>query len=146
MLRASHGFTLLQLMIAVLLSGIALTGSIAGARSLVQASALGAAATVVRGQLVYARAIAVARREKVGLTLEAGGDLAVTDSRDSVVRRVPLLRGRDSHLDSVRLRPAVLRFNSRGQAAPGSVYLYGRRGGIRMVVNFLGRVREERLP
>ncbi len=126
--------------------GIVLAGSVAGARSLVQDSALGSAATAVRGQLAYARAVAIARRERISLALEAGGGLAVTDSRDSVVRRVPLLSGRGSYLDSVRLRPAVLRFNSRGQAAPASVYLHGPGGGIRIVVNFLGRVREERLP
>jgi hypothetical protein len=133
-------------MIAILLLGLALTGSVSGARSLAQDTALKAGANVVRGHLSYARVIAIARRENVRLTLAPGGDLLLTDSRDSVVRRTRLLGEESFHLDSVRLRPAVLRFNSRGQAAPASVYLHGRRGSIRLVVNFVGRVREEKLP
>jgi hypothetical protein len=46
-------------------------------------------------------------------------------------------------VDSLRVRPATLRFNARGQAAPGSVYLYRGRRSIRIVCNFLGRLRIE---
>jgi hypothetical protein len=52
-------------------------------------------------------------------------------------------RSGDVALDSIRLRPATLRFNARGQAAPGSVYLYRRDRGVRLVSNFLGRIRQE---
>lgn len=146
LLRGTHGFTLLQLLIALLVAGLAGAGSVSAARSLVRVSAVSTAARAVRAQLAYARAVAIARREKISIEIEPAGDLAIADSRDSVIRRLPLLGARDSHLDSVRLRPTVLRFNSRGQAAPGSVYLHGPGGGIRLVVNFLGRVREEKLP
>lgn len=145
-LRGSRGFTLVQMMIAVLLLGIALSGSIAGARLLVGQSAMRAVATEMRAQLVYARAIAISRRENIELTLEPGGHLRLADSKDSVIRRIRLIGDHGSRLDSVLLRPKTLRFNPRGQAAAGSVYLFGSGGGVRLVVNFLGRVREERLP
>ena len=139
------GFTLLRLLVAIALLGMALTGSISGVRSLAGSAELAGASRGVRGHLVYARTVAIARREVVELTLTPTGELLLVDSRDSVVRRTPLLGVDGFHLDSARLRPATLRFNARGQAAPGSVYLHGGRSGVRLVLNFVGRVREEKL-
>lgn len=140
------GFTLLRLVVAIALLGIAVTGSISGVRSLAGSAELAGAARVVRGHLVYARTVAISRREVVKLTLTPAGELLLRDSRDSVVRRTPLLGADGFRLDSASLRPTALRFNARGQAAPGSVYLHGGRAGVRLVMNFVGRVREERLP
>ncbi|MEJ2311679.1 MAG: hypothetical protein P8Y10_05800 [Gemmatimonadales bacterium] len=139
------GFTLLRLLVATSLLGLALTGSISSLRSMAASAELAGASRVVRGHLVHARTVAVARREVVELTLTPTGDLLLVDSRDSVVRRTPLLGVDGFRLDSASLRPATLRFNARGQAAPGSVYLYGGRFGVRLVMNFVGRVREEKL-
>lgn len=139
------GFTLLRLLVAIALLGLALAGSLSGTRSLAQSTELAGAARVVRGLLIYARTVAIARREVVELTLTPTNELLLVDSRDSVVRRAPLLGADGFRLDSASLRPPVLRFNARGQAAPGSIYLYGRRGSVRLVLNFVGRVREERL-
>lgn len=139
------GFTLLRLLVAIALLAIAGTGAISGVRTLVGSAELAAAARGVRGHLVYARTAAISRREVVKLTLTPAGELILLDSRDSVVRRTPLLGADGFRLDSASLQPTTLRFNARGQAAPGSVYLHGRRAGVRLVMNFLGRVREEKL-
>jgi len=75
--------------------------------------------------------------------LATGGVLETVDRDGAVVDRTRLL---DSPLgvDSARLRPSVMRFNARGQAAPGSLYLYRGRRVVRIVCNFLGRLRVER--
>jgi hypothetical protein len=142
---SSAGFTLLRLLVAIALLGMVLTASISGARSLAGSAELAGASRVVRGHLVYARTVAIARREVVGLTLTPTGELLLVDSRDSVVRRTPLLGVDGFRLDSASLRPTVLRFNARGQAAPGSVYLHVGGSGVRLVMNFVGRIREEKL-
>lgn len=139
------GTTLLQLLVAMALLGIALTGSISGVRSLARSAELAGASRLVRAHLAYARTVAIARRELVELTLTPSGELLLVDSQDSVVRRTPLLGADGFHLDSASLRPTALRFNARGQAAPGSVFLHGGRSGVRLVMNFVGRVREEKL-
>lgn len=143
--RFDGGATLLQLVVAMALLGIALAGSISGVRSLARSAELAGASRVVRAHLAYARTVAIARRELVELTLTPSGELLLVDSQDSVVRRTPLLGADGFHLDSASLRPTALRFNARGQAAPGSVFLHGGRSGVRLVMNFVGRVREEKL-
>ncbi|MFW6193741.1 MAG: hypothetical protein ACOC83_09675, partial [Gemmatimonadota bacterium] len=65
------------------------------------------------------------------------------DTDGELVGTTPLVAG-TFDLDSARLRPSVLRFNARGQASPGSLYLYRKRRGVRVVSNFIGRVRVER--
>jgi Tfp pilus assembly protein FimT len=142
---SNAGFTLLRLLVAISLLGMALTGSISGVRSLAGSAELAGASRVVRGHLVYARTVAIARREVVELSLTSAGALLLVDARDSVVRRTPLLGVDGFHLDSASFRPTTLRFNARGQAAPGSVYLHGGGSGVRLVMNFVGRVREEKL-
>jgi Tfp pilus assembly protein FimT len=116
--------------------------AIAGAR---ERAALDGAADTVTGQLVAARGLAVARRESVRLTPRESG-LAILDAEDRVVAVLGVGRTDDLPVDSVRVRPASIRFNARGQAGPGSVYLWRGTRGIRLVVNFLGRVRREPVP
>lgn len=140
------GTTLFQLLVAMALLGIALTGSISGVRSLARSAELAGASRLVRAHLAYARTVAIARREVVELMLTPSGELLLLDSRDSVVRRTPLLGADGFRLDSASLRPTTLRFNARGQAAPGSVFLHGGGSGVRLVMNFVGRIREEKLP
>lgn len=144
--RFDGGATLLQLVVAMALLGIALAGSISGVRSLARSAELAGASRVVRAHLAYARTVAIARRELVELTLTPSGELLLVDSRDSVVRRTPLLGADGFRLDSASLRPTTLRFNARGQAAPGSVFLHGGPSSVRLVINFVGRIREEKLP
>lgn len=136
------GAGLVELLIALSLVAIVTAAGVEGHRRLSAAAALHGAADAARGQLGLARARAVMRRETVRVRVSAEGDLVVLDPGDRVVSRLPLGRG-PLALDSIRVRPATLRFNERGQAAPGSVYLYRGRRGVRLVSNFLGRVRRE---
>lgn len=136
------GASLVELLAALAVVAIATAAGVEGYRRLASAAALHGAADAVRGQLGLARARAVMRRETVRVTL-ADGDLVVLDASDRVVSRTPLGRGGPLALDSARVRPATIRFNERGQGAPGSVYLYRGRRGVRLVSNFLGRVRRE---
>lgn len=139
-----RGFTLPGLLISlVLLGGVSMVG-LAVSRSHSATRALDGATRVARGALDTGRLTAVARRRVVRLRLEGARRLVLYDDGDHELRGWPLGREGPFRLDSIRLRPRTLRFNSRGQAAPGSVYLYRGGGGRRLVINFLGRVRVER--
>lgn len=137
------GVTLLELLIALVLLGVVLAAGAEGFRRYRDAVSLDRAAAAVRGRLAQARMLGVARRGVVELRVTANGALELRDPDDEVVGVTPLVGG-TFDLDSARLRPSVLRFNSRGQAAPGSLYLYREDRGVRVVSNFLGRVRVER--
>lgn len=142
-----RGFTLPQLLIVLALLGIAAGVAIPAGGRAIDAFSLQRSADLARGHLHRARLLAVARRETVRVRAGPDATLLLEDREGSLLGatglEADLLR-----LDSVRLRPATLRFNARGQAAPGSVYLYRGKRGVRVVVNFLGRVRREtfRIP
>ncbi|MFQ5890058.1 MAG: GspH/FimT family pseudopilin [Gemmatimonadota bacterium] len=140
---AVAGGGLLELLIVLGILGIAIGAGVQGYRRYAAAAALDGAADLVRSHLGLARMVAVARRETMRVRASPLGDLLLLDPRDSVVAVAPVGRGGPLALDSLRVRPATLRFNARGQAAPGSVYLYRGRRGVRLVSNFLGRVRRE---
>jgi len=139
----SAGFTLIELLIVLVIVGLLAAGSIAGYYRWRETAALAAAARGAHGQLALARTRALARREVLGVRLSARGVLETVDEEGTVVDRTRLL---DPPLgvDSVRLRPATMRFNPRGQAAPGSLFLYRGNRAVRIVCNFLGRLRIER--
>jgi len=136
----TRGFTLPELLIALTLLSTLLATGWSGFRQLREAAALRAAARQVVAQLTLARRLAVNRRETV--RFRAGGvEVALSAPDGRILERIAL-RGPDRlPVDSIRVRPATLRFNPRGQAAPGSVYLYRGRRSIRIVCNFLGRLR-----
>jgi len=136
----TRGFTLPELLIALTLLSTLLATGWSGFRQLREAAALRAAARQVVAQLTLARRLAVDRRETV--RFRAGGvEVALSAPDGRILERIAL-RGPDRlPVDSIRVRPATLRFNPRGQAAPGSVYLYRGRRSIRIVCNFLGRLR-----
>lgn len=138
------GFSLLELLLVLALLGVTTMAGIAAWRAHAGARALDGAGRVVRGALDAGRLAGVARRSVVRLRLEEGARLVLYDQDDGEIREWTLGRSGPFRMDSVRLRPRTLRFNARGQAAPGSVYLYRGRGAIRLVINFVGRVREER--
>lgn len=138
----SDGFTLLELVIVIAVAGVTLAAAQPAVGSLRDARALRSASDVVRHQLGLARRSAVHGREP--LLFRRSADRLVLETIDGDVRSAVALTGADGlPVDSVRLRPATFRFNARGQAAPGSVYLYRGRRSIRIVCNFLGRVRVE---
>lgn len=138
----TRGFTLPELMIALTVVSTLLTVGWSGAREFREASALQAAARRATAQLSLARRLAVNRRETIRFRL-LDGDLALTDVDGRALLRVPVGGPDGLPVDSVDVRPATMRFNNRGQAAPGSVYLYRGRRSIRIVCNFLGRLRIE---
>lgn len=142
--RLQGGFTLPELLLALALLGGAWALGLAVWRAHADGDALRGASRAVRGALDAGRLTAVARREVLRLRLSEGGRLVLYDGGDRELRGWDVGPRGPFRTDSIRLRPRTLRFNSRGQAAPGSVYLYRGRGGVRLVVNFVGRVREER--
>ncbi|HKK08836.1 MAG TPA: GspH/FimT family pseudopilin [Gemmatimonadota bacterium] len=133
------GFTLLEVLIALTLCALVSALSMSGYRRWRDATALAAASRAARGQLALARSRAVARRERLRVRVVAGA-LVTLDDAGAVVDRT-ILVGADLRTDSVRLRPATLSFNPRGQAAPGSLYLFRGARGVRIVCNFVGRIR-----
>ena len=138
----TRGTTLPELLVVLtVLSTLAALGW-SGVSALREASALGAAARQVSAQLTLARRLAVGRRERI--RFGRGPDaLVITDPAGRVLARLNLSRPDGLPVDSVRIRPSSLRFNARGHAAPGSVYLYRGRRSVRIVCNFLGRLRIE---
>lgn len=142
--EAAGGFTLLELTIVLAFTALLAAVAFTGFRTFVDSAAIAGAARTVHEHLTHARAMAIYRRERVRLRLNPGAELTLVDDRDSVLARLSLATSGPFGIDSVRVRPATLRFNPRGQAAPGSIYLYRARKGARIVVNFLGRVRVQR--
>lgn len=140
---APRGFTLVEALIVTLALGVGASLGIEAWRRHAETRELTGAAAAVRGVLGRARMLGVARRRVVKVTADGRGDLVVLDGRNLEAGRVPTRRDGPFRLDSVRIRPRTLRFNARGQAAPGSVYLYRGGRGVRLVSNFLGRVRQE---
>jgi len=141
--RCISGTTLVEALLVMALIGVLATVSAAGTRRLLDGIALRRAATVVRGELGRARLMAAARRQSIRVRVWSDGDIVLLSPTDSVLSRAGISSGGPFHVDSVRLRPSTLRFNSRGQASPGSAYLYRGAHGIRLVSNFIGRVRSE---
>jgi len=138
----TQGFTLPEMLIVLTMLATMTALGWSGLRSFREASALRAAARQVVAELSLARRLAVNRRETVRFAA-ASDDLALTAEDGAVLVRLALAGPDALPVDSLRLRPATLRFNARGQAAPGSVYLYRGRRSIRIVCNFLGRLRIE---
>lgn len=141
--RRAAGVTLPELLLVLGLVGILVVPALSGFRRWRDSASLHAATRSVRAHLVLARSLAVSRRQTVRVRATSDGDLVLLDPADSILARATVGRAGDTTLDSVRVRPSMLRFNSRGQAAPGSVYLYARGRSVRLVCNFLGRVRQE---
>lgn len=141
--RPEAGMTIVELLMVLVMLGLAAGIAADGLRRHRDAAALESAADAARGRLAQARMLGVARRGVVELRVTPDGALELRGPDGDVVGVTPLVGG-DFDLDSARLRPGVLRYNARGQAAPGSLYLYRRGRGVRIVSNFIGRLRTER--
>ena len=137
------GVTLPELLITITVIGTLTALGASGFRSLRAATSMRAATWSVRNHLALARSLAIARREKIQVRLDPGGDLVLLAASGERVVAAAVGPGSDVPVDSLRVRPSTLRFNARGQAAPGSVYLYRGDRVVRVVTNFLGRLRVE---
>jgi len=141
--RIPAGLTLPEMLIALtVVSAMAAVGY-GAVRDLREGTLLRATARTVRGHLAFARSQAVARRETLRVRLDDSGDLVVLTASGERLASATIGRGAEIAVDSIRLRPGTLRFNARGQAAPGSVSLYRGDRTVRIVSNFLGRLRTE---
>ena len=137
------GVTLPELLITLTVIGTLTTLGASGFRNLRDATSMRAATWSVRNHLALARSLAIARREKIRVRLNEAGDLALLTPSGERAAAASVGPTADVPVDSLRVRPSTLRFNSRGQAAPGSVYLYRGDRIVRVVSNFLGRLRIE---
>lgn len=138
--KGRSGFSLVEVAVALAVAGLAATYIIS--REPLDRFSLTRAARVAESQLALARLHAVATHAPTTVTL-TGTRLEVSGSGGSLLSRVDLGGRALGRLDSVRLRPSTLRFNARGHGSPGNVYLYRGERGIRLVSNFVGRVRAE---
>lgn len=140
----ARGYTMVELLIVVALAGVVVAGTAAGWRHWAAGAPLQRAEAVARAELHRARATAIGRRSVVRLTVSSRGELVLSDDAGRRLRSIPF-RAAPFRLDSLRLRPATLRMNARGQGSAGSLYLYRGDRGARIVSNFIGRIRVERL-
>lgn len=138
-------FTLLELLIAVTAAGLLAALGAWGVRRYREAVVLEGAARVGRAALVRARMEAIYRGGRVRVRKERSRppELVLRDGDERPIARFALGPRSGTGLDSAELRRSTLSFNGRGQAAPGSLYLYEGSRGIRLVVNFIGRIRRE---
>lgn len=138
--RTTGGATLLELLVALSLLSLVAAVSVTAYRRWRDATALEAAVRAAHGQLALARSRAVAARARLRVRLGAG-DVLETVREDGTILDRTYLSARPLRIDSASLHPPTLSFNARGQAAPGSLYLYRGRHVVRIVSNFLGRLR-----
>ncbi|MDX1394841.1 MAG: type II secretion system protein [Gemmatimonadota bacterium] len=134
------GFTLVEMVIVIVLSGL-LLAAVLPASGIVDRWSLSRAARVTERHLAGVRLRAVARRERLRVRVSGPGTLETVDPAGRVIERRALGPPGARYVDSIVVRPRTLGFNPRGHGAAGSVYLYRGDRGIRVVINFVGRIR-----
>ena len=140
--RGSRGLTLLEL-ITVLSTLAVLAALTLPAFDVLARLSLRRSADLAAGHLTRARLEALARRERVEVRLAPKARLMLVDASGRPLSAIDLGGEGLLALDSVRIRPRSIRYNARGQGSPGSLYLYRGRRGVRVVSNFVGRVRRQ---
>lgn len=138
--RYSAGYTLVEIVTA--LGILAVLGAAAlPVTSALDGWSLSRAARLTTTQMIEARLLSVARRDRIRLRVIGQGTLETIDGAGTVVDRRVLAGPSPGLVDSVRIRPNTIRYNPRGHGAAGSVYLYRNGRGIRVISNFVGRIR-----
>jgi prepilin-type N-terminal cleavage/methylation domain-containing protein len=136
------GFTLVELLIALVLTSTVSALGWTALRNVRESAALEGAARAVTRELILGRNLAVARRETI--RLRAGpSELGLFSVDGTRISSLAIGPDGDLPVDSLDVRPSTIRFNARGHAGAGSIYLWKGRRGIRLICNFLGRVRRE---
>jgi hypothetical protein len=120
--------------------------AVLGAAALPATSALDSwllsrAARLTTTQMIEARLLSVARRDRIRLRVVGQGTLETVDGTGAIIDRRVLAGPSPGLVDSARIRPNAIRYNPRGHGAAGSVYLYRNGKGIRVISNFVGRIR-----
>lgn len=139
------GFTLVELLVVLALVALVFVLSAGALWEFRRQAGLESAVRSGRAALVRARMEAVFRGATVRVRRERRRppELVLRDGGERAIARFVLGPRSGAGLDSAVLRRSTLSFNDRGQAAPGSLYLYQGDRGVRLVVNFIGRVRRE---
>ena len=142
--QACGGFTVIEVVLAMAVTALAAAAAVTAWGGL-EGLRLTRAAAVAESHLRAARLRALSARERLDVTVSG----TIVETRRKVdgflVARTDLAEVAMGGADSVALRPATLRFNARGHGAAGSLYLYRDERGIRLISNFLGRVRREKV-
>lgn len=133
------GFSLIELVTALAVAAVLAAATLPALGALERWS-LARGASLAERHLMSARLGALSGRERLRVRL-IGTTLETVDPAGRVKGRVSLDGDGFRALDSARLHPATLRYNARGQGSAGSLYLYRGRRGIRVVSNFVGRIR-----
>lgn len=138
--RGRTGYTLIELAIAIALLGLLLALALPSI-SVLDEWSLARAARLTEGHLTSARLTAIAHRRGLLVRATSAGVLETVDRAGVVVARLDLTASGMRAIDSVRVRPSAVRYNPRGHGSAGSIYLYRGRRGVRVVSNFVGRIR-----
>jgi type II secretory pathway pseudopilin PulG len=138
------GSTLPELLIACSMLAI-LFAAVLPLRSWLDGISLDRSAQLAISHLNRARMSAVSRRATLRVRVSGPGEILLLAPDGSRISSTRLAGDGLASLDSIRLRPPTLRYNARGQASAGSLYLYKGRRGVRIVSNFVGRLRMVRI-
>ncbi len=142
--RRATGATLSEVSVALAVMAVSVTAAVP-AFDVVDRVSLARSAEIARGHLARARLTALARRARVEVRLGRSNRLLLLDAGGNRIAEADVGGDGLLALDSLRIRPTSIRYNARGQGSPGSLYLYRGDRGVRLVSNFLGRVRKQRL-
>lgn len=142
--RRASGATLSEVSVALAVLAVSVTAAVP-AFDVVDRVSLARSAEIARGHLARARLTALARRARVEVRLGRSNRLLLLDAGGNRIAEADVGGDGLLALDSLRIRPTSIRYNARGQGSPGSLYLYRGDRGVRLVSNFLGRVRKQRL-
>lgn len=142
--RRATGATLSEVSVALAVLAVSVTAAVP-AFDVVDRVSLARSAEIARGHLARARLTALARRARVEVRLGRSNRLLLLDAGGNRIAEADVGGDGLLALDSLRIRPTSIRYNARGQGSPGSLYLYRGDRGVRLVSNFLGRVRKQRL-
>ncbi len=142
--RRATGATLSEVSVALAVLAVSVTAAVP-AFDVVDRVSLARSAEIARGHLARARLTALARRARVEVRLGRSNRLLLLDAGGNRIAEADVGGDGLLALDSLSIRPTSIRYNARGQGSPGSLYLYRGDRGVRLVSNFLGRVRKQRL-